>query len=110
MYVAQKKVVRAAGKYLSMALPFYLVNSLIAAMIVFLWGKPFFEVKVAYAVVCLLSLFLLLITRKMLEDYAFDSFEKWSIVVGVLGFVTGLVAGGALVLIARSKLLSELSS
>lgn len=108
MYVAQKRAIRVAGKYMSMALPFYLLNSLISAAIILLWGKPFFEVKLAYAILCLFSLLLVVVTRKMLDDYAIESFKSWSVIAGALGIPAGLVAGGVLVLIARSRLLEEL--
>lgn len=108
MYVAQKRAIRVAGKYMSRAVPFYLANSLASALIILLWGKPFFEIKLAYALLCLISLILVLVTRKMLDDYAFDSFKTWSLVTGALGIPAALVAGGVLVLVARSKLMEEL--
>jgi len=108
MYVAQKEAIRKASRYMSLAVIFYILNCIGAAVYIFFGAGGNFQLGLAYTVACLLSFALVMVTRRLLDDYALDTFNILSIVVGTLGIFTGLVVGGILVFLARYELTKEL--
>ncbi len=108
MYIRQKRAVRVAVRYVSVALIFFAVNALLATLLLFTGGSSQFSILLPYTLLCLAAFVLAVITRKELEDLALNSFRRWSIIVGVLGFVSGFVVGGILIFVARKRLLEEL--
>ena len=108
MYIRQKRAVRVAVRYVSVALIFFAVNALLATLLLFTGGPSRFSIFLPYTLLCLAAFVLAVITRKELEDLALNSFRRWSIIVGVMGLVAGLVVGGILIFVARKRLLEEL--
>ncbi|OYT30674.1 MAG: hypothetical protein B6U94_05885 [Thermofilum sp. ex4484_79] len=100
MYVRHSVEIENAEKKLLQALPFFLLNLLIPPLLLFLIQR-YILLLVSYSLLCLISVLLLVTLRKTLEDYSLDDFMRLSKYIAILGFVTGLVVGGVLVLSAR---------
>jgi len=100
MYVRHSVEIENAEKKLLQALPFFLLNLLIPPLLLFLIQR-YILLLVGYSLLCLISVLLLVTLRKTLEDYSLDDFMRLSKYVAILGFATGLVVGGVLILSAR---------
>ncbi|RLF05964.1 MAG: hypothetical protein DRJ64_04990 [Thermoprotei archaeon] len=100
MYVRHSVEIENAEKKLLQALPFFLLNLLIPPLLLFLIQR-YILLLIGYSLLCLISVLLLVTLRKTLEDYSLDDFMRLSKYVAILGFATGLVVGGVLILSAR---------
>jgi len=65
---------------------------------------------VIYEVACIASLLAFYMAREALAEYSFRPALKFMTIAGSLGLITGLVAGGVLVLKARSILRRAVAS
>lgn len=103
------QLLKTAERFLSRAMPFYVVNAFLPPLLLLLLSRVSEELTyaalwplTAYCALCILSIALLQASRTALSERSFESVRKLLLATGILGLFTGLLVGGLLALRARA--------
>ncbi len=99
---SERKIERALG-FLRIAIITNAIVALIPPLLIFFLGRIDI-VLLVLELLSIISLILIVVVKRAVEDYAFDTFMWSSILATIVGVIGGLILPGILVYLARVKI------